>query len=196
MSRFLKEDGLKGSCEEGEPVGKRALVMSSVRNSSDWRTSDGSWIVFTGVLGDEKKLNRDVPELAVVLLGVVLIEELNSSVGGVGRLFASFPAGRSGLVEREEDIVGAEFRLSRSETGRPSCTGAEDPVNHDASPPRDLSVTLIFPSLSPVRVGMKFASSSSRFFSLAGLCAFRSGEFGFVRDVKGRREGSSAVKER
>ena len=193
----MKEDGLNGSCEEGEPVGKRALVMSSVRNSSDWMRSDGSWIVFwTGVFGDEKKLNRDVPELAVVLLGVVLVEELDSSVGSVGRRFASFAAGRSGLVEREEDIVGVELRLSWSENGRPSCTGAEDPVNHDASPPRDLSATLIFPSLSPVRVGMKPSSSSSRFFSLVGLCDFRSGEREFVRDVNGRSEGRSAVRDR
>jgi hypothetical protein len=194
IRRFLNEEGENGSFAEDEPVGNNAAEMSRVRNSSVVRRSAGNWIVFcTGVFGLEKKLNLDVPELAVGLLGAVFAKELESSVGSVGRCFASF-AGRSGLVDREEDIVGLGLRVSCSETGTPSWMGAEVPENHDARPPRDLSSTLIFPSLSPVRVGMKFSSISSLFFSFVKLCTFLSGERELVLDV--RKEGSSAVNDR
>ena len=65
--------------------------------------------------------------------------------------------------------------------GIPTVNGAEDPVNHELSPPL-LSAILITPSLSPVNVGMKSPSMST----LVGL----SGPVEFVWN------GNNAVSER
>jgi hypothetical protein len=192
MRRFLKEEGEKGSCAPGEFPGNKAEVMSRVRNSSlsmeDWE----SWMVFWRVvLGEEKKLKRDVLLVfeAGVLVGVVLFVLFEGSrVGRVGR-FLSFAAGRSGDASRE-DMVVEGLEDSCCATSIPTDTGADDPVNHELSPPFDLSATLIVPSLSPVRVGIK--SASSLLFSFAGD---RCGLVEFVR-VGGARKGSRAVRER
>jgi hypothetical protein len=193
MRRFLKEEGEKGSCAPGELEGNNAEVMSRVRNSSLSRDDCGSWIVFwTGVLGEEKKLKREVLLVAVLddggFVGVelfMLFEE--SKVESVGRFF-SFAAGRSGDASREDIVDGLED--SCSPTGMPTDTGADEPVNHELRPPLDLSATLIVPSLSPVSVGMK--SASSLLFSFVGD---RCGLVEFVR-VRGVRKGRRAVRER
>lgn len=191
MRRFLNAAGEKGSCAPGELPGKRAEVMSSVRNSSLSREDCGSCMVFgTGVLGVEKKLKREV--LLVFdggdLVGVVLFRGVvESRVERVGR-FCSFAAGRVGDTSRDDMVERLED--SRSAAGIPTETGAEEPVNQELNPPFDLSTTLIVPSLSPVSVAMK--SPSSLFFSFAGD---RCGLVEFVR-VRGARKGSKAVRER
>jgi hypothetical protein len=144
--------------------------------------SAGSWIVFLlGVFGEEKKLNLEV---CGGFDCVVLILLVDSNVCSVG-LFLSFPACRSGDVDRDEDIEGGAGSPF-SPTCTPRATGAEDPMNQDANPPFDLSATFIEPSRSPVSVGM----NSPSIFRFSGL---RSGDFEFWRDV---RKGSRSVSER
>lgn len=141
----------------GEELGNKADVMSSVRNSSVSREDCGSWMVFwTAILGEEKKLKREVL-VAAGLLGVGLLRGVEESrVESVG-LFCSLADGRSGEPSRE-DIVD-ELEDSCSPTAIPIATGAEEPLNQELSPPFDLSATLIVPSLSPVSVGMKSTCS-------------------------------------
>ena len=98
---------------------------------------------------------------------------LGGEVGSVG-LFCNFAAGRWGLASR--DVL-----VSCSMMGTPTVTGAEDPLNHELSPPL-LSAILITPSLSPVRVGMKSPSMST----LVGLS----------ESVELVRNGNNAVNER
>lgn len=143
-----------------------------------------------GVLGEEKKLNLDVLDVvAEAFAGVELLKLLEESrLGSVGRFF-SFAAALSGDPSLE-DIAVDRLEDSCSPTGRPTDTDAEDPENHELSPPFDLSATLIVPSLSPVSVGMK--SVSSLLFSFVGE---RCGLVEFVR-VRGERKGSNAVNER
>lgn len=176
--RLLKAAGLKGSLSEGVPAGKRADSTSRVRKSS--LRFAGTWMVFDGVFGEEKKLvSRDAA--LVFFTGVTFALEIDSIAGSVG-LFFSFPL--SGLVSRILDMFG--WNVS---SGMPNCTGAEDPVNHEASP-FDLSATFITPSLSPVNVGMK--SSTSCFGLCCGL--FRSGLFELV--LVGDRKGNKDVSDR
>lgn len=184
VSRFLKAEGLKGSFSEGLPVGKRAEEMSRVRYSSSLRLAGNCTVCrdFDGVFGEEKNAKRDVEAGALGVEDVLLPESVLESVGR----FFNFAAGRSGDASRE----GLEgVKPSCSMIGIPTATGAEEPVNHDASPPLDRSSTFITPSLSPVSVGMKPSSVVSRF---SGLLLLRSGDFDFVRGV--RNDGRKAVK--
>lgn len=99
-------------------------------------------------------------------------------MGRVGLVFG-FPL--AGLVSRMDVMFGCS-----DSSGMPNGTGFEDPVNQEARP-FDLSATLITPSLSPVKVGMK--SSTTSCFGL-----FRSGLFEFV--LVGDRKGNNAVSDR
>lgn len=155
-------------------------LLEMCRGNYGVLTSAGSWIVFLmGVFG-EKKLNLDACDFDCVVLKL-LVESTVCSVGGFWR----FPGCRSGDVDLEEDIEGGGGS-SFSPTGMPRATGAEDPVNQEASPPFDLSASFIKPSRSPVRVDM----NSSSIFCFTGL---RSGDFEFGR---GARKGSKSVSER
>ena len=145
-------------------------------------------VFWMGVLGEEKKLKRELLGGVASLTGGVLMKVVDeSTVESVG-LFCSFAEGRSGEPSREDIVDGLED--SCSPTGIPTATGADEPVNQELSPPFDLSATLIVPSLSPVSVGMK--SISSLLFSFAGE---RCGLVELVR-VRGARNGKSAVNER
>jgi hypothetical protein len=78
-------------------------------------------------------------------------------------------------------------------TGIPTETGAEDPLNQEASP-LVLSSIFITPSLSPVNVGVKPSPCASASFGCAfdGLLLLlllrRSGDFDFGDRMAGRRE--------
>jgi len=185
MRRFLKAEELKGSFSEGLPVGKSADEMSSVRYSSSLRLAGNCtvWRDFDGVFGEEKNAKRDV-ELGALGVEDVLLPE--SVLESVGRFF-NFAAGRSGDAPRE-GLEGVE--LSCSMIGIPTATGAEEPVNHDASPPLDRFSTFMTPSLSPVSVGTK--SSPCISFRFSGLLFLRSGDFDFVPGE--RNDGSKAVR--
>ena len=139
----MKADGEKGSDSEGGPDGKRAAVISRVRNSSELRSA-GSWTVLIGVLG-EKKLKREV------VAGFAGVEVFASTRGRVGCL-DSFVGGRSGEVDRIEDVGEG---MSVGGTERPTGTGAEYPENQPLIPPFALSTNFVWlSSLSPVNVGM------------------------------------------
>jgi hypothetical protein len=183
VRRFLKAEGEKGSCSDGVPPGKRAVEMSRVRYSSSFKLAGNCTVfwVFDGVFGDEKNAKRDVGAGAFGVLDMLLEE---SVLDNVGRFF-NFAAGRSGDASRD----GVEGVEKVSMVGIPTARGAEEPVNHDASPPLDRSSTFMTPSLSPVSVGMKPSSCIS--FRFSGLLLLRSGDFDFVGV---RNDGRRAVK--
>jgi hypothetical protein len=189
MRRFLNAAGEKGSCALGEPDGKSAVEISRVRNSSSFRELGNCIVwVFEGVLGLEKKLNRDAAGVAVVeaLPGGDMLE-FESRDGSVG-LFFSFAPCLSGLGSREERFVEAGVK-SCSMIGIPTDTGADDPVNQDARPLRG-AASFITPSLSPVSVGMKSFSPLSPPTSCLVFSLFRSGLLDFADGRKGSRDVS------
>jgi hypothetical protein len=105
--------------------------------------------------------------------------------------FRSLPG--EGVASRSRGIVESSDMAG---IGIPICTGALEPVNHDANP-LVRSSTRMTPSLSPVSVGMKPSSPMSTDISfllvfegllLLLLLRFRSGDFDFGESIDGKSE--------
>ncbi len=152
----------------------------------------GNCIVGCG-FAEKNPPNREVVALVIVLAGLEMGGFRGSEDERVGRL-CCFPGDCSKLGSLKDTESGVEDVDVRSGS-MPTVTGADDPVNHEAIPPFDLSASLMTPSLSPVSVGINASTSNSgRDLSLMGegiFASFRSG----LREVE-IRKGSKDVSDR
>lgn len=156
-----------------------------MNNSSSARFA-GNCSCFTGDL-DHGVRQLDVAAFGVEIVLVLTVESVLACI------FLNFPA------EGEGDDNASRFRGTMGSSsddmliGIPSATGAEEPLNQEASPLVRSSI-LMTPSLSPVNVGMKPSSFVFASFTcdleglLLLLLSLRSADFDIGDRMDGKRE--------
>jgi hypothetical protein len=147
--------------------------------------------------------DHGVRQLDVAALGVVIVVMLfaESVLDPTVARFRNLAGPGEGEMSRSLGVIPREERFSddMADVGMPTCTGAEEPLNQEARP-RERSSTLMTPSLSPVRVGMKSSSPAPTCSSfplvleglllLLLLLCLLSGlrDFDFGETIAGRKE--------